>query len=104
MSHVEDEFKFQLRCLGLPVGESEYKFHPDRRWRFDIAWPDKMIAVEIEGGKYISRHRTMAGFEKDCEKYNTATDMGWQVYRYTTDMVKDGRAIEHFEWAWLQGA
>lgn len=29
------------------------------------------------------------GFAKDCEKYNTATSMGWQVFRVTADMLRE---------------
>ncbi len=29
--------------------DKEYRFHPDRKWRFDFALPDKMIGIEYEG-------------------------------------------------------
>lgn len=34
---------------GLPQPEQEYKFHATRRWRFDYAWAQYKIALEVEG-------------------------------------------------------
>ena len=63
--------------------------------RFDFAWPQHMIAVEIEGGTWNQgRHVTGAGFAKDCEKYNLAALDGWSVYRFPTKMVTDETAIK----------
>ena len=64
----------------------EYKFHPKRRWRFDYAIPDHKIALEGEGGVWTGgRHIRAQGFLGDMEKYNTATLMGWRVFRTTPD-------------------
>ena len=65
--------------------EREYRFHPTRRWRFDFADPETKVAVEIDGGAFIGgRHTRGVGFVKDQEKLNTATSMGWRVFRYST--------------------
>ena len=66
----------------------EYKFHPERRWRFDYAIPEHKIALEVEGGVWTQgRHTRPQGFLGDIEKYNTATLMGWRVFRTTpTDL------------------
>jgi len=78
------------KVLGLEV-EAEYRFHPKRRWRFDFAIPKRKIAIEIEGGTWIQgRHARGPGMAKDCEKYNAAANLGWIVYRFTTDMVTNG--------------
>lgn len=85
---------FQLSTFNLPAPESEYRFHPVRKWRFDYAWPDRKIALEIEGGTWTGgRHVRPRGFERDCEKYNAAALLGWIVLRVTTAMVNDGRAL-----------
>lgn len=74
--------------------EREYRFHPKRRWRFDFAWPDEKLAVEVEGGQWvIGRHQQPEGFEKDMEKYNAAVLAGWRVLRFTGKMVQDGTAV-----------
>lgn len=60
----------------------EYTFHPTRRWRFDYAIPAHRIAIEVEGGVWTGgRHTSPKGFLGDIEKYNTATMMGWRVFR-----------------------
>lgn len=62
----------------------EYKFHPERRWRFDYAIPEYKIALEVEGGVWTQgRHTRPQGFLGDVEKYNAATLMGWRVFRTT---------------------
>lgn len=64
----------------------EFKFHPERRWRFDYAIPQYKIALEVEGGVWTQgRHTRPQGFLGDIEKYNTATLMGWRVFRTTTN-------------------
>ena len=67
--------------------ETEVMFHPTRKWRFDIAIPDKKIAIEYEGGVFgggKSRHTTGKGYTEDAEKYREATKLGWRVLRYTS--------------------
>lgn len=68
----------------------EFKFHPERRWRFDYAIPQHKIALEVEGGVWTQgRHTRPQGFLGDIEKYNTATLMGWRVFRTTpTDLYR----------------
>lgn len=86
--------KTQCKALQLPEPVLEYAFHPTRKWRFDFAWPDHQIAAEVDGGTWIGgRHSRGAGYERDCEKLNAAAVLGWRVLRFTTAMVKDGRAV-----------
>lgn len=104
MSKAEEEFALQVRAVGLPEPEREFRFHPTRRWRFDFAWPDKKLAVEVEGITYfgknkngtmrLGRHQTAKGITGDCEKYGEAMLLGWNVYRCTQEFVKNGTAID----------
>lgn len=90
----EETFLLHCRAYGLePV--REYQFTPTRKFKFDFAWPDKMLAVEVEGGTRfgLSRHSQGDGFERDCVKYNLAALEGWKVFRFTTRMVHSGEAI-----------
>ena len=32
---------------GIPIPIKEYRFHPVRRWRFDLAWKVEKLAVEV---------------------------------------------------------
>ena len=82
-----------LRAYGVEF-EREMRFSPPRRWRADFAIPAHRILIEVEGGTWTAgRHSRGKGFDLDCEKYNTATLMGWRVLRYSTGMVISGEAI-----------
>ena len=82
----------------LPDPVTEYRFHSTRKWRFDFAWPGSKIALEAEGGTWTKgRHTRGKGFADDCEKYNEASLLGWNVYRFTTDMIDDGQAFTMLE-------
>jgi hypothetical protein len=70
--------------MGLPAPTTEHRFHATRRWRFDYAWPEHRIALEVEGGVWTGgRHTRGAGFLGDMEKYNAAGEQGWRVFRVT---------------------
>jgi hypothetical protein len=90
----EELFLIQVAEAGLETPQSEHKFLDKRRFRFDFAWPDRMLAVEIEGGVWVGgRHTRGAGYSRDMEKYNLALLHGWSVYRFTTQDVHKGVAI-----------
>ena len=99
MSHLEGTFAFQIKAAGLPEPEREYRFHPVRRWRFDFAWRQQMVAVEIEGGIWNSRGRHVRGrgFTADCEKYAEAALLGWTVMRFTGQQIESGYALDCVE-------
>lgn len=84
----------EIKAEGLPAPVLEHKFHSIRRWRFDCAWPEQMIAIEIHGGVYAFGHHVRGkGFEDDREKMNEATVLGWRVLEYSTGQVKKGIPI-----------
>jgi very-short-patch-repair endonuclease len=98
MTNLESIFLQQLKAVGLNPPAIEYRFHPSRRWRFDFAWPDKKIAVEVEGGTFASgRHVRGKGFNGDCHKYNSAALAGWTVLRGDAIMVKSGELLAYVE-------
>lgn len=81
---------FTLLCKSDLKQEciKEFKFHPIRKWRFDYALPEHRIAIEVEGGVWTGgRHTSPKGFLGDMEKYNTATLMGWRVFRTVPDAL-----------------
>lgn len=89
------------RTEGMPAFEDpqkEYRFHPVRKWRFDFAWPERMIALEVEGGIWVrGAHNRGKHFNEDCEKYNEAALLGWKVFRFTTNLIEDGSAYNMLE-------
>lgn len=85
----------QIVGSGLPEPQTEHRFHAKRRWRFDLAYPEILLAIEREGGTWTrGRHTRGKGYENDCRKYSEAALMGWTVLRFTTDMINSGEALE----------
>lgn len=94
-SHLEHTLALQLRALSVPTPLTEYRFHPVRRWRFDMAWPELQLAVEVEGGAWTGgRHTRGSGFEADLEKYHEAMTAGWTLYRCGRALVLSGQAAQ----------
>lgn len=87
---------FQIQALSLPLPEREVQFHPVRKWRWDLAWRERMLAVEIDGGVWSGgRHVRGAGYAGDCEKVAEGQLLGWTVYRFPADWVTSGKALEY---------
>lgn len=73
----------------LPLQE-EFKFHPERKWRFDWCIEPLKVAFEYEGiYSKQSRHTNQKGYSRDTEKYNAAVALGWKVFRYTAATYKN---------------
>jgi len=90
--------QLDLHC-SFADGVAEYRFHPERKWRFDWAWPSIHVAIEYEGGTWSrGAHVRGAHFSSDCEKYNAAQIRGWKVFRLTADMLRTGQHIPIMEY------
>ncbi|RJO64185.1 MAG: hypothetical protein C4540_04710 [Candidatus Omnitrophota bacterium] len=98
MTRLEMIVLNRIERAGLPIPRKEYHFHPERKWRFDFAYPDKKIAIECEGAVWTrGRHTRGAGFIGDCQKYNAAQLLGWKVLRYSSDMIDEvGKDLKIF--------
>ena len=82
----------QIKANSLPAPVQEFRFCDTRRWRFDYCWPDRLVALEVEGGVYVAgRHSRGKGMENDMEKYNAAAILGWRVLRYSTGQMRERR-------------
>lgn len=93
-SELEDLFARALNpWVAIPPPVREWRFAPPRRWRFDFAWPQHMVAVEIDGlvwhNRGVGRHQTVDGILGDCEKYEAAIMGGWTVYRIPGPWIRD---------------
>lgn len=83
-------FPLLCRASGLPEPVAEHRFAPPRRWRFDWAFVEQRIAVEVEGGVFMKgggRHTRGAGFRNDVEKYGEAAALGWRVFRVLPEQL-----------------
>lgn len=98
MSALEESLAIQIRACKLPVPVRELRFAPPRRFRFDFCWPDKLLAVEVDGGSWVNgRHSRGTGIDSDCEKLALAMLDGWRVLRVTGTHIKSGQAIQWIE-------
>lgn len=96
----EYELLTLIRIYGLPEPVREYRAIKDRRFRWDFAWPERKLLVEIQGDIWAGRrgeqsgHTSGTGLTRDYEKNNLAVMAGWQVLFFAGAMIKDGTAIE----------
>lgn len=99
-SKLEHDFEALWKRLDGPPLEREFRFNPERRWKFDFCVLSCNIAIEIEGGQFgvgkpcpacrrrqMGGHHTVKGFQDNCIKYNSAAFLGWRVIRLTASMV-----------------
>lgn len=113
MSALEETLLFHLRAYKLPVPEREYRFAAEacggtgrgvkarlkaaglKDWRFDFAYPEQQLAIEVEGGGWTGgRHTRGAGFAEDLRKYDAAMRLGWVVYRVDGALIRTGQAVK----------
>jgi very-short-patch-repair endonuclease len=84
---VEQELKIKLI--------KEFRFSPDRKWRFDYCNIELKIAIEVEGGAFTrGRHTRGKGFIDDMEKYNEAVILGWRLLRFTPDKLLTFKSLD----------
>jgi len=69
-----------------------------RRWAFDWCIESLKIAVEVDGGKRMAKWCAKTGRcvvvgrhnqDQDLEKHNAATMLGWAVFHFSPDMLKN---------------
>jgi len=114
---LERAFDTQFRSLAsdLPKPTVHHRFHPTRKWELDRAWPEHLVAAEIEGGIYgrqikchscgaVQRarkkdgslgaiirpsygHASFSRFKTDAEKYNEAAKLGWLILRFIREDI-----------------
>jgi hypothetical protein len=82
---------------GLKCGTvvREFRFHANRKWRFDWALPEVKVGIEIQGGAWTNgRHVRGKGFLGDMEKFNAATADGWKVFCFSPQQIRNGEAMQ----------
>jgi very-short-patch-repair endonuclease len=95
-----DDLASQIRHVLKLWVEREHRFHPTRRWRFDLALIPQRVAVEVDGGSFVAgRHSRGAGQRGDMEKYGEALKLGWIVVRCMPEHVESGAAL-----SWVEAA
>lgn len=92
----------------------EFRFDSERKWRFDLAWPEhwlveqsdhyihtrlSLLYIEVQGSIFTGgRHTRGAALLREYEKINRATVLGWRglfvtpqqlLTKQTIDMVRE---------------
>ncbi len=73
----------QIRAARLPEPARDLRFHPMHPWFFDLCWPSRGIAAEVDGGE------DQYGYTM----YREAASLGWFLFHFTPDMVESGEAL-----------
>lgn len=89
-------YHWKLLKPDAPVPVGEYEAIPNRRFRFDWAWPDCKVALEVDGGQFAKgggRHAK----DTDREKGNLAALHGWAWLRFSTQWLeRDPQSVVDF--------
>jgi len=96
VSHIEERFARQLGYLGIAY-DREFLAIPERKFSFDFVIKNTNVLIEIQGGTWqVTRtgHSSGAGIKRDCIKSNLAQANGLILFKFTSDMVQSGEAIE----------
>jgi len=113
-SDLEAHLARDIKLYGLPAPVREYRLFAElvghkltgvrdrlraRGWkdyRYDFAWPEYNLLVEVNGGIYMTKggHNTISGITRDYHKSFTAAELGWTVVSYAPSHVKSGEAAK----------
>lgn len=80
----------QIVAAGLPEPYREHCWHRTRNWRLDLAYPDRRLAIEVDGAV----HRIKGRYLADIERHNALVLAHWRYIRVTPRMVQTGQALE----------
>ena len=78
----------------MPDPERQYKAIPSRDFRWDFAWPDYRLLLEVDGAEWVTgRHNRGVGMAQDSEKQCLAAIHGWFTMRVTGSLVRNSQAV-----------
>jgi hypothetical protein len=113
-SQYERELARLIAIEGLITPLEQYRFALEEppapssksgrapQYRFDFAWPDRWLAVEVDGGHFMVRRDKQGrpwpvghhGTSDQLRKDNLAALLGWRVLRFDHSMIRSGEAIQ----------
>lgn len=92
----------ELEGVPAPVLQHRFAAHLGRNYRFDFAWPEKLLAVEVDGGRWlvrrgkdgvpipVGRHNHL----EDYRKRNLAARLGWRMMSFMPEQIRSGEAVQ----------
>lgn len=100
---LENVLVFQFQARKVRGWKREVRFHSQRMFRFDFAFCEEKLAIEIQGGTHSGgKHTRGGGYEQDCIKTQLAILDGWTVLPFTGSQVVRGEAVDVIERALRQ--
>ena len=85
-------------AAGIPTPQVEYQFDDTRKWRFDFAWPESTVALEVQGGIWThGRHTRGAALKKEWKKLNAAAVAGWRILYCQPSEVTGTRMVNNIK-------
>lgn len=94
----EQVLQAQIRGVGYSEVVTELRFAPPRLFRFDVALPALMLAIEIDGGCFNGgRHVSTAGIRSEHIKGFLAAALGWTVIHVLPEDVSSGEALRRVQ-------
>jgi len=75
-----------LMAEGLPVPHFEFSIPWEADRRFDVAYPDQLLAIEWDSRRW---HTQADAFVRDRERDRRAVLHGWRVLRFTWEDLTD---------------
>jgi very-short-patch-repair endonuclease len=88
-----NQFAQTLAAYQMQGFQREYCFYPGRRFRFDFAWLQSKVAIEVHGNNQHGRYNRL---NADSEKNNLAVFSGWALLVITTEQLKNASVVENF--------
>lgn len=91
---ADQERIFLTRWLQLaqswPEPVPQYKAIVGRQFKWDYAWPEHKILLEVQGGTWSGgAHARGAGIRRDADKNNLAVAAGWRCFYATSDLLRE---------------
>jgi very-short-patch-repair endonuclease len=82
-SVLEPRMARLLRSYGFPPAAFQHEV-PEARARVDFAYPERRLAIEVDGYEV---HGTARAMEADHDRHNRLVAAGWVVLRFTWHQV-----------------
>jgi len=99
ISKGEQKFLDAWHAHGIPDSDPEQqvviegvKSDANRHYKFDFAWPQIRLAIEVDGHGW--GHVTPANRSRDATKVRRAMAAGWLVIPVTTDCLSNAEKRE----------
>ena len=89
-SSIEYLMGHQIQEAGLPEPVRQLQYFEDRKFTGDFCWPDRRIALEVDGGA----HKTEGRFSASFERAYMLMMANWTVLHVGKTEVRNYKALE----------